>query len=1467
MDSDFFGSSIAIDGDIVLVGSYNDDDKGSQSGSAYVFEKPIGGWSNCNETAKLNAADGISGDRFGAVAISGNTSLIGAYSDSDNGYQSGSAYIISLNFSSLTTDSLSSITTTTATGNGNITDLGGLTPTQHGVCWSTTENPTMMNSHSDEGAVSSTGPFSSLISGLLPGTTYWVRSYVSNGFLSVYGNGINFTTNSIAPTITSQAVSSITTTTATGNGNITDLGGPNPTQHGVCWSTISNPTISDNKTEEGTASATGAFTSSITGLSPNTTYHVRAYATNAAGTVYGADVSFSTDPITATVTTQAVSSITATSATGNGNVTDLGAPNPTQYGVCWSTTSNPTISDNKTEEGTALATGAFTSSITGLSPNTTYHVRAYATNAAGTVYGTDVFFMTSPKAPTITTQAVSSITTTTATGNGNITDFGAPNPTQHGVCWSTTSNPTTSNNKTEEGAATATGAFTSPITGLSPGTTYHVRAYATNAAGTVYGADESFSTFPQYSVVFQTDGTEGATLTGLTNQTVNHGDDCSQVKANTPNFHTFAGWSGDFTGNPNPLTVTNVTSNMTITANFAINTYLLTYNDGLHGSITGIKNQTVDHGSDGTAVTAVSDAGYHFVDWSDGSIDNPRTDTNVTDDLDVTANYAENILTVSIGSDSISENGGTSEATVTRNSGTNGDLTVNLASDDTTEATVPVTVTIPDGSSSVEFTVTAIDDNLIDGTQTITISATAVNYNEGTDVLDITDDDLTLTMAVSGSGTTSPVIGSSVISLNTPQAISATPDGGNHFVKWTHSSGANIANSNSPSTNATLSLDATITANFAENELAVSINSTSISENGGTSEATVTRNSGTTGDLTVNLTSDDTSEATVPATVTIPDGSSSVDFTVTAIDDDIIDGGPSVTVTATATNYVGGEDTIKITDDDIPGFSVTPTSLSFEEGTKNPFNVVLTAEPDMDVVFTVTSSAIKDATVDKNTLTFTPGNWDIAQTVTVTAVDDTENGAGSSTITVAVDDSSDGNFLSLPDQAVAVSISDDDPTASNDTAVVGLLEAEVIDVLENDTDPQGDGLTVTAITSAPSAGTAEITNAGKSITYTAPANSNIITFDYQVSDGNGGISEATVTVTVGKEVAYGLCFTIKASDHESLEPFMKKPKITASYVDPIKKKEMRGALKVLTKVPSLNGATVTEIECEWKRSIFLYNKKTLALAYKTGSYTSTYLNNNPLKTLICSLNVQAQKADGSKISVPLFNKKLILAAPEITDVEKWDGSALGTDPVQFNGVIVLKGKYFGTKAPKAWLEYIDAKGKLKKQRLLVQKIFKYVDAKGKAGKSCMDITTGDSEIRVQLPKKWWKGWTAGSYDLVIDNKVGMTTTSILTAHGSNTAPTVTADTFGVTAGEKYYQLDILANDSDVESDFVTIVFENKITSQLGKVNYDKKTGKVKYTPPKDKIAPYTDTFKYTLNDGHSAEGSWPTTVTVTINVN
>jgi hypothetical protein len=204
-----------------------------------------------------------------------------------------------------------------------------------------------------------------------------------------------------SPSVTTTTITIINATSATLGGNVTDDGGASVTRGVVYSTTDATPTIAEGATQVAIGSGTGSFSQSVGSLSPGTTYHVNAYAINSQGTSYGTPVSFTTSAIAPTVTTQSVSSIGTTTATGNGNITNLGVPNPTAYGVCWNTGGTPTISDSKTDKGAASATGAFTASMIGLSPNTNYHVRAFATNTAGTVYGNEVSFTSSPL-PTVT---------------------------------------------------------------------------------------------------------------------------------------------------------------------------------------------------------------------------------------------------------------------------------------------------------------------------------------------------------------------------------------------------------------------------------------------------------------------------------------------------------------------------------------------------------------------------------------------------------------------------------------------------------------------------------------------------------------------------------------------------------------------------------------------------------------------------------------------------------------------------------------------------------------------------------------------------------------------------------------------------------------------------------------------------------------------------------------------------------
>jgi uncharacterized protein (TIGR02145 family) len=316
-------------------------------------------------------------------------------------------------------------------------------------------------------------------------------SYVH--FSKLYGRSVRCIKGEVpvivkVPQISTGLVSMINTVSAKSGGVITSDGGSYVTSCGVCWSKISNPTIADYKTVDPIEEY--YFQSNLSGLIPATLYHVRAYATNSAGTAYGSDITFTTSNIVIpTITTTAITAITSFTSIGGGNVTSDGGAEVTVRGICWSKNQSPTITDYKIIEGNG--TGPFKCSLIDLEPATTYYAKAFATNSIGTAYGTQVSFSTLKSLPIVFTEEVTNISSTGCVIGGTITSTGGGTISAKGVCWGEEPNPTLIDNIINSGSGPT--AFSSTISTAIPGTTYYLRSYATNEVGTTYGNQKSFT--------------------------------------------------------------------------------------------------------------------------------------------------------------------------------------------------------------------------------------------------------------------------------------------------------------------------------------------------------------------------------------------------------------------------------------------------------------------------------------------------------------------------------------------------------------------------------------------------------------------------------------------------------------------------------------------------------------------------------------------------------------------------------------------------------------------------------------------------------------------------------------------------------------------------------------------------------------------------------------------------------------
>ncbi|GHV62297.1 hypothetical protein FACS1894195_4060 [Bacteroidia bacterium] len=402
----------------------------------------------------------------------------------------------------VTTQAADNIKNDVATLHGSIILSGYPVYTERGFAYGTSINPTIDSATKRTVTGTDSGSFNVVVTGLSIGTTYYARAYAISSTGATYGEQITFTTTSTGmPSVSSTTISNLTHASVTFESTITSSGTPVYTERGFVFSKNMGPTVDiSTKLAYSGSPASDTFTVNTQDiLTPNTLYYVRAYVINALGTVYGIERSFTTDLLSApAVATMPANPISHTSVTLNGRITDPGNPNYTERGFVYSKEDTvPTISP-VTE--CPVAAGTFTYDLIGLTHSTKYYYRAFAINSIDTVYASVLTFTTlTPSLPIVNTTDATNVTTTSATLNGSINPMGInpmgdPPYTEKGFVYGTSPTPTVDNATKGTVGTVIIGPFDLSVTGLTPATLYHVRAYATNLAGTEYGEEIIFNT-------------------------------------------------------------------------------------------------------------------------------------------------------------------------------------------------------------------------------------------------------------------------------------------------------------------------------------------------------------------------------------------------------------------------------------------------------------------------------------------------------------------------------------------------------------------------------------------------------------------------------------------------------------------------------------------------------------------------------------------------------------------------------------------------------------------------------------------------------------------------------------------------------------------------------------------------------------------------------------------------------------
>ena len=379
----------------------------------------------------------------------------------------------------------SDITASSISVSCTITSNGGSTIILCGFCYSTYKNPTI-----DDNVVvvsDSKTNLNTTIKGLKSGVTYYIRAFATNSNSTFYSDEISFVTCEGIVQFTDPTTSNVAAASIIVSSQVLSAGGGTISERGFCYSTAPNPTTENDKVKS--SGTLGEFTATLNNLQNKTIYYIRAYAINESGTYYSKEVEGKTQDGVATLSTDEATNVMAQSATINGSVLSDGGSNITERGFCYATTEHPTVESTVIKiDGTI---GEMSHNITGLKHLTTYYVRTYAKNGYGIHYGNQRAVTTSSGVIEFNEITTSDITISSITVSTDIISDGNSAITQRGFCYSTSSEPTVADNKVI--ISGTTGKMSGSISGLNNGQKYYIRSFATNAIGTQYSEQISFT--------------------------------------------------------------------------------------------------------------------------------------------------------------------------------------------------------------------------------------------------------------------------------------------------------------------------------------------------------------------------------------------------------------------------------------------------------------------------------------------------------------------------------------------------------------------------------------------------------------------------------------------------------------------------------------------------------------------------------------------------------------------------------------------------------------------------------------------------------------------------------------------------------------------------------------------------------------------------------------------------------------